>query len=113
VARAGDVEVTVETLPEGRAVVVRVEGDLDLATSSDFEQAIETADLGQRIVIDLSECTFLDSSAVRVLVQTARAAEAVGGTVVLIARDPSVRRVLEIAAVDTVLPVHDTLEAAL
>jgi anti-anti-sigma factor len=112
VARAGDVDVTRETLPEG-AVVVRVEGELDMATSGDFEDAIGDAQPGGQLVIDLSECTFLDSSAVRVLVDTARAVERANGTVSVVTRDPGILRVLEIAAVDTMLPVHDTLDAAL
>jgi anti-anti-sigma factor len=110
VARAGDVEVTRETLPEG-AVVVRVEGELDMATSGDFEEAI--TDPGAKLVIDLTECTFLDSSAVRVLVETARSMAQSNGKVSLVARDPGILRVLEIAAVDTMLPVHDTVDAAL
>ena len=111
-ARAGDVEVTRETLPEG-AVVVRVEGELDMATSGGFEDAIADAAPVNRLVIDLTECTFLDSSAVRVLVATARAAGAEGRTVALVAQDPGILRVLEIAAVDTMLAVHDTLDSAL
>lgn len=103
---------TRETLPEG-GVVVRVEGELDLATSGGFEDAIAEAEPGARLVIDLTECTFLDSSAVRVLVATARAADASGRTVSLVAQDPGILRVLEIAAVDTMLPVHDTLDSAL
>jgi anti-anti-sigma factor len=112
VARAGDVDVTRETLPEG-AVLVRVEGELDMATSGDFEDAIGEAQPGAQLVIDLSECTFLDSSAVRVLVDTARAVEQANGKVSVVVRDPGILRVLEIAAVDTMLPVHDTLDAAL
>lgn len=111
-ARAGNVDVTRERLPEG-SLLVRVEGELDMATSGDFEEAIGDAEPGGQLVIDLSECTFLDSSAVRVLVETARAIERANGRIALVARDPGIRRVLEIAAVDTMLPVHDTLEGAL
>jgi anti-sigma B factor antagonist len=112
VARAGDVEVTRETLPEG-AAVIRVEGELDMATSESFEVALAKSEPGQRLVVDLSECTFLDSSAVRLLVGAARDAGESNGRVSLVVRDPGIRRVLEIAAVDTILPVHETLGAAL
>jgi anti-sigma B factor antagonist len=111
-ARAGDVEVTIETVSDG-LVVARVEGELDLATSPDFERSIEGTDRASRLVIDLTECTFLDSSAVRVLAETARAAGEAGGTVSLVIADPGIRRVLEIAAIDTVLPVHEKLDSAL
>lgn len=103
---------TSEALPEG-PVVVRVEGELDMATSGNLEEAIADAEPGVRLVIDLTECTFLDSSAVRVLVETVRSMEQSKGNVSLVARDPGILRVLEIAAVDTMLPVHPTLDAAL
>lgn len=84
-----------------------------MASSPNFEDVVGEADLSGNLVIDLIECTFLDSSAVRVLMSTARAAEAAGGHVSIVATDPGILRVLEIAAVDTMLPVHPTVESAL
>lgn len=83
-----------------------------MATAPELEEALEGADVGKRIVVDLSGCTFLDSSAVRALVATARAAEPAGGDVALVTRDPGILRVLEIASVDMLLPVHETVELA-
>jgi anti-sigma B factor antagonist len=104
--------VTRDLLQDG-VVVVRVEGELDMATSDRFEEALGAPAPGGRLVIDLTECTFLDSSAVRLLVGAARAADESAGRVSLVARDPGILRVLEIAAVDTMLPVHDSLDSAL
>ena len=111
-ARAGELEVTLETLPEGTSVV-RVNGELDMATTPELEDVVNAVDLGRRLVIDLTECGFLDSSAVRVLVSAARASGETGGTIAIVANDPGILRVLEIAGVDTMLPVHDTLDSAL
>ena len=110
--RAGNVEFRVEPSENGDATIVRVEGDLDMATAPELEEALERADFSKRIVIDLAGCTFLDSSAVRALVATARAAEQAGGDVALVTRDPGILRVLEIASVDMMLPVHETVELA-
>ena len=93
-------------------MVVRVDGDLDMATSPELEEALEGADASKRIVIDLSGCTFLDSSAVRVLIALARTAQSAGGDIALVTRDPGILRVLEIASVDMLLPVHETVELA-
>jgi len=112
VTRAGDLEVRVEPSAHGDATLVRVDGDLDMATSPELEEALEGADVRKRVVIDLSGCTFLDSSAVRALVAGARAAESAGGEVVLVTRDPGILRVLEIASVEMMLPVHDSVELA-
>ena len=111
-ARAGDVDVTRETVLDG-VVVVRVEGELDLATCASFEDAIAETDPDQRLVIDLTQCTFLDSSAVRVLVTTVRAAQEAKGSVSLVATDPGILRVLEIAGVDTMLTVHPSVDDAI
>lgn len=83
-----------------------------MATCPELERALEGADLASRLVVDLSGCTFLDSSALRVLVQRARAAEAAGGAVALVTTDPGILRVLDIATTDAMLPVHDTIESA-
>lgn len=83
-----------------------------MATCPELLGALEDVDSGKRILIDLSECTFLDSSAVRVLVDTARSAESAGGELVLVANDPAILRVLEIASLDTMIEVHETVEAA-
>lgn len=103
---------TRETVLDG-IVVVRVEGELDLATCAPFEDAVGEVDPGQRLVIDLTQCTFLDSSAVRVLVTTIRATQAAEGSVSLVATDPGLLRVLEIAGVDTMLSVHPSLDDAI
>jgi anti-anti-sigma factor len=97
----------------GGGTVVQVEGDLDMATSPVLEAALVQAGFEQRLVIDLTGCTFLDSSAVRVLVSAVRDSEAAHGSLALVAPDQGILRVLEISAVSTMLPVHDTLDAAL
>jgi anti-anti-sigma factor len=112
VARPGDVEVQIETSEDGEATVVRVDGELDMSTCAELEEALGGADLADRVVVDLSGCTFFDSSALRVLVERARAAEAAGGATALVTTDPGVLRVLEIATTETMLPVHDSLESA-
>jgi anti-anti-sigma factor len=105
------VEVTRQTLPGGD-VVLRVEGELDLATSATLEDAVVASEASGHVILDLSECTFIDSSAVRLFVEAARSAQDAGGKLSLVARDPGILRVLEIAAVDTMLSVHDSVEAA-
>jgi anti-sigma B factor antagonist len=112
VARTGNTHVTREKRDAG-VEVVQVDGELDLATVGALEQAVEEVPPSSALVIDLSACTFLDSSAVRVLISTARAVHGSQGSVSLVVTDPGVLRVLEIAAIDTLLPVHATLATAI
>ena len=105
-------EVVVEPVPAGTAVV-RVSGELDLATVPRLEEALARRPATEGLVIDLTGCTFVDSSCLRVLVRLARETEEAGGKAVIVATDPGILRVLEITALDTVLPVQPSVDEAL
>ena len=90
-------------------VVVRVEGDLDLSSADAFEEAMSPVASAAHVVIDLSSCTFLDSTGMRVIAATVQEAPRVS----IVATDPGVLRVLEITAVDTMVSVHASLDDAL
>lgn len=107
---AAEFDVTAELVPGAR--IVRVRGELDLATTPKFESAVGDA-TPDRLVFDLRECTFIDSSAIRALSRATRASLRAGGTAAIVATQPATLRVLEIAGVDQVLPVFATLAEAL
>ena len=90
-------------------VVVRVCGELDMATTPQLEEALADGPHASTLVIDLTECTFLDSAGVRLITATLQGHEHVS----LVTDDPAIKRVLEITALDTVASVHPTLDAAL
>ena len=105
-------DVRAEPLPGGGRVL-HVTGELDLATATQLEDAIDTPTEGGPLVVDLTECTFLDSSGVRVLATTGRLLSERGERLALVVTDPGIIRILEITAVDRLLSMHPTLEAAL
>jgi anti-sigma B factor antagonist len=111
-ANMRDFAVDVDTDVAG-AALVEVSGELDLATSGELEAALERVSAGGRIVIDLTNCDFLDSSGLRVLLAGAERAEGEGGEVSVVAPDPGIRRVLELTGAGAKLAVHETREAAL
>ena len=108
----GDLEIIVGEL-SGGGTLVRLRGELDLATVSEFQEALARAKTAARVVIDLTECSFLDSSGMRALLARASADGDVKGPVSLVASDPGMRKSLEIAGVDSVLPIHATVAEAL
>jgi anti-anti-sigma factor len=112
VKASDDFEVRLEKL-SGDAAVVHVEGELDLATTPRLEETLQEGPLPATLVVDLGNCSFIDSSAIRLLTTTARQTAENGGRVALVATDPGILRVLEITAVDTMLAVHPTVDAAL
>jgi anti-anti-sigma factor len=90
---------------EGR-VVLRLTGELDIATADDMlaagRRALEDARHGP-LFLDLSELSFCDSTGMRSLLRLNHEALRCGRTVVLRNVQPNVRRVMEIAGFDTVL----------
>ena len=110
-AGTDEFEVSVDALARGGSLV-GVNGELDMATSAELESALERTNPRERVVVDLTACHFLDSSAIRVLVRGAVRAESAGGRFSLVAPDPRLRRVLEIAGLEAKLPIHPTVEAA-
>ena len=88
------------------AVVVKLSGEFDMAGCADFEAAVRAlgADALRKVVIDLAELTFIDSSGIRSLLDSKRRAEEHG--MALVVRIPAagqVRQVLELTGVDHVL----------
>jgi len=93
--------------------VLYVSGELDLSTVKTFDVDLEQLH-GDRLVVELTDCSFIDSSALRSLFQAhRRAGEGGHAFVIVVSPDTIARRVLEIAAMDRVLPVRDTLADAL
>jgi anti-sigma B factor antagonist len=106
-------EVDVEMITPG--VAVRVSGELDLATVGDLEERIEDG-LSRGsvpLVIDLTECGFIDSSVLSLLVKLRRRlGEAVPPPLAVVARDQPLQ-VLRLTRLDDELPVFASLDEAM
>jgi len=104
-----------ETVESG-VVVVGVRGELDLDTCGELRRRLEASDARAPVaILDLSECAFIDSTGVSLLVRAFRRAEADGGPglVVVAAPGGQVRRTLRLTNVDSNIPVLGSLEGAL
>jgi anti-sigma B factor antagonist len=100
----GDFGIDVDTA--GEATVVVVTGELDLATAPKLRAAL--ADLSGAVRLDLGAVTFLDSSAISVLVEAhQRLAESGNGGLVLHSLAGQTRRVLEIAGLEDFFELSD------
>ena len=65
------------------------------------------------LVIDMTEATFLDSTALGALVGAVKRLQSVGGELSLVCTDRSIVRIFEITGLDRVIPLHRTLDDAL
>jgi anti-sigma B factor antagonist len=90
--------------------VVEVDGDLDIATVDDLEEPVIRAiqDGRRPVILDLSECAFIDSSGIRLLLRAHRLLHADGDgdrcLLAVVARD-HVASLLRLTSVDKVLAV--------
>jgi anti-sigma B factor antagonist len=100
---------------EGRTHVVAVDGELDLAAAPGLAAALDEAiESGKtRLVLDLTGVSFVDSTAMHVVVAAARELRQRLGKLALVGPDPNVRRLVELTRLDLVAPLFESREAAL
>ena len=93
-----ELKVTVELGSPGGTPLVRVSGEVDIQTSPDLQERLQTLlDAGSSsLVVDLGGVTFLDSTGLSVLIAALKRCQSVGGELRLVSLQPSVKRVLEI-----------------
>ena len=102
------------TRPTDDIAVVALTGEVDLFTAPEFqERLLQGIEAGaRRVVVDLSEVTFLDSTALGVLVAGAKLLPH-GGELLIVCSGDGVARILEIVGFDRVFAIHPTLDEAL
>jgi len=95
--------------------VVAVRGEIDLFTAPELKAAIVSAiEAGRtRLVIDLSETTFLDSTALGVLIGALKRLRTRDGAMTLVNRDANIAKTFEITGLDQIFVIAETREAAL
>lgn len=97
----------------GCAVVV-AEGEIDLCTSPAMREALnEAAQKSDRIIIDLTRVTFLDSSGMAAMVEALnRNHHRQRGTLCLVGASGLVLRALEVTDLTRLFPIYESREEA-
>jgi anti-sigma B factor antagonist len=98
----------------GTATVVRLAGELDLYNAPQVRAALLEAaeDAPERLVVDLAEVAFVDSTVLGVLVE-ARTKLANRRAFLLAAAGHDTHRALQISGLERHLSVHETVDGAL
>jgi anti-sigma B factor antagonist len=107
--------VDVEELDDG-VRAFNLTGELDHATAPELRRPLETAlEEGARsLLIDLTDCSFIDSTGLSVIVHAhGRLSNGDGGRLEICCPDAQVRRLLEITGIDRALGLHQTRDEAL
>jgi anti-sigma B factor antagonist len=94
--------------------VLAVSGEIDIATAPMLRERIHAllAEEKFRVVVDLDDVGFLDSTALGVLVGGLKRARTDGGEIRIACAQPRVRKVFEITRLDSAFDLFDTVGEA-
>ena len=67
----------------------------------------------KKLVVDLSDATFVDSTTLGVLVGASKRLRAEGGSMALVVTEPSIEKIFQITGLDRVFSIHGTRAEAL
>ena len=101
--------------PSDQVAVVVLEGEVDISSSRQFKEALVRgiSEGVTRVIIDLAKVTFIDSTALGVMVGGLRALGAQDGTLDIVCCDQHVRSIFEATKLDCIMHVYRSRDEAL
>jgi anti-sigma B factor antagonist len=98
---------------DGDVAAVVAGGELDLYGAPELSDALSSVVRERRVVIDLTAVSFLDSTALGVVVGAVRDLRKHGGDARVVLPGGSARRIFELTTLDQVLPLEESRAQAL
>jgi len=94
--------------------LIKLNGRLDIVGVNQIETKFAGYCSGEnmRVIVDMSEVSFLSSIGIRLLVTNAKSLKSRSGKMVLMNPTPDVMNVLEITDIPAIIPVYSKLESA-
>ena len=105
-----------EIIEKPGASIVVFSGEIDLQSSPVAREILIKCFKNKdkvKVIVDLSEVSYIDSSGVASLVEALQAAKKSGGMFALAASSEPTRRVLELARLDKVFTMFDSVDEGL
>ena len=99
---------------DGERHVLAVRGEIDLFTAPELKQVLaESIEAGRvRIIVDLTETTFLDSTALGVLIGAVKRLRSRDGALAIVNIDENISKTFEITGLDQIFTIVPTREEA-
>ena len=112
--RCPPVDIDIEHRTEGEWQVLDVAGEVDLSTAPALRARIDdvVASGGRRLVVDLADVSFMDSSGLSVLVSGFKGMREAGGGMAVVCPNAAIAKIFSITGLDRVFPVHPSLREA-
>jgi anti-sigma B factor antagonist len=101
--------------PQAGHYVIAARGEIDLFTAPELKKTLTDAieGGGLRLVLDLSDVTFLDSTALGVLIGAVKRLRSRGGALAIVNTDTSIAKTFQITGLDQIFTILPTREEAL
>jgi anti-sigma B factor antagonist len=105
----------IEEEPEAGTRVLVVSGEIHVTTAPDFSSRLNDAIASgaTRLVIDMSDVAFIDSTGLSVLLNGLRRVTRAQGRMSLVVSNPTVMRLFEITRLDSTFDIHQNRAEAL
>jgi anti-sigma B factor antagonist len=109
-----DQDFRIEERVAGSLPVIAVSGEIDVATAPQLRECLHRviAEGGNTVVLDLLGVTFLDSTALGVLVGALKRCRELRGYLHVVVADPRIMKIFEITGLTNVFTITDSLQAA-
>lgn len=109
-----DQEFHIEQRASATSPVIAVSGEIDVATAPQLRECLHRviAQGEATVVLDLLDVTFLDSTALGVLVGALKRCRELGGELNIVVADPRIVKIFEITGLTNVFTIADSLQAA-
>jgi len=94
--------------------VVVLEGEIDIYSAPEFKEVLVNSIEGgaHRIIVDLTEVTFIDSTALGVLVSGAKRVRPRNGNLDIVCSDENIIRIFEITGLDRIFGIYASRDEA-
>ncbi len=105
----------VSTSQDGDRSIISVEGEVDIASAEILDSAVlsEISSAPTQVIVDLSGVSFMDSTGLGVIVRGLKRAREADIDFDLVLTNERVLKIFSITGLDSLIPIHDSLEAAL
>ena len=112
--REVDFDLTTQALGDG-TFVVALSGEIDLYTAPELKAELLrlVAEEPRRIVVDMTDATFVDSTTLGVLLGAVKRLRLQGGELEIVCSDLNIRRILSITLLDRAFTIYESLDVAL
>lgn len=101
--------------PSDGVGVVTLEGEIDIYSAPQFKEVLVNGIEGgaRRVIVDLTGVTFIDSTALGVLVSGAKRVRPHNGSLDIVCTDENIIRIFEITGLDRIFGIYPTRDEAM